>query len=547
MRVAWLIGLLALTASADASAQAHHSVPAGPMAAMSGRPGLGNVHHPVSTRSPAAQRAFDDGLALTYGFNHDEAVRSFQRAGRLDSTLAMAWWGAALALGPNINLPVDADHEKAAAKAIAKAQALAPHASAVERDCIAALATRYSSDPKADFKALDATYRNAMSALVKKYPDDLDLATLYAESIMDLRPWNYWSPDGTPAEGTTELVAVLESVLRRDPAHLGANHLYIHAVEASPHPERALESAHELTGAAPALGHLVHMPSHVYIRTGDYDEAAKLNDTAAEVDRTYIRKEKVEGVYPAMYFNHNLHFSAVSHALGGRYARSIRPARELEKNATPMAAMMPMIEAFVPTPLLIEVRFRRWSDVLKEPQPPATLHIATAIWHFAHGMALAGSGSPDRADSERVAIQESIQGIPADATVGFNPVPAVAAVADAMLGAKIAETRGDRKAAIDLLRQGVKAEDALTYDEPPDWYLHVRESLGGALLRDQQLAAAEQTFRDDLERHPRSGRSLFGLHAALAAEGRTYDAAIVQKEFERAWKTADTKLTVADL
>src|SRR5882724_3145634 len=293
-------------------------------------PGLGDVHHPVSTSNPEAQRFFDQGLALVYGFNHDEAVRSFKRAAELDPQLAMAFWGVALALGPNINMPVDAEHEQAAYEAVQKAMSLAAKASDAERAYIDALARRYSNDPKADLQKLSVDYKNAMSDVSRRFPDDLDAATLYAESIMDLRPWQFWSRDGKPAEGTAEMVGVLESVLRRDPQHTGANHYYIHAVEASPHPEWALPSAQRLKVLAPAAGHLVHMPAHIDIRAGNYEAAARSNAYAAEADREYFKVTGQVGMYPMMYYSHNLHFLAVAHSMQGRYQDAKRAADQLD-------------------------------------------------------------------------------------------------------------------------------------------------------------------------------------------------------------------------
>src|SRR5712692_9095413 len=292
-------------------------------------PGLGDVRHPVSTASSDAQRFFDQGLALVYGFNHAEAVRSFKHAAELDPQSAMAYWGIALALGPNINMDVDAEHEKGAYEAVQKAVSLAAKASEPERAYIQALAKRYSNDPRADLKKLAVNYRNAMADVVRRFPDDLDAATLYAESLMDLRPWQLWSSDGKPAEGTEELVAVLESVLRRNPGHTGANHYYIHAVEASPHPEWALPSAVRLKVLAPAAGHLVHMPAHIDIRTGDYEAAARSNAYAAEADRQYFTATGEQGMYPMMYYSHNLHFLAVANSMQGRYRDAKRAADQL--------------------------------------------------------------------------------------------------------------------------------------------------------------------------------------------------------------------------
>jgi tetratricopeptide (TPR) repeat protein len=270
--------------------------------------GMGEVNHPVSTRNPEAQRFFNQGLALAYGFNHDEAARSFRRAAKLDPSLAMAWWGVSLVHGPNYNLPADAERNKLAWEALRSSQRLAPKAKKKERDYIAAIAQRYSADPNADAAKLGQAYKDAMCQVMKRYPEDLDAATLCAEAGMNLRPWALWNKDGTPAPGTEEILAILEGVLKRDPRHVGANHYYIHAVEGSPRPERGLASAQQLESLAPGAGHLVHMPAHIYLRTGDYSKAAEVNVHAAEADRAYIAKAKPEGVYLLMYFPHNMHF-----------------------------------------------------------------------------------------------------------------------------------------------------------------------------------------------------------------------------------------------
>src|SRR5438445_5172202 len=317
-------------------------------------PGLGKVHFAVSTKNPEAQRYFDQGMAYLYGFNHEAAIKSFQQARQLDPNLAMADWGVALALGPNINLDVDPDREKQAYEMVQSA--LKKQASPKERDIINVLALRYSNDPNADLKKLAADYSRAMGALSKKYPNDLDLATLYAESMMDLRPWKFWSTEGKPAPQTEEIVTVLESVLKRDPTHLGANHYYIHAIEASKHPERALKSASRLQSAAPASGHLVHMPAHIYERTGNYSGAAKANETAAAVDRQFIAKNGKEGIYPLMYYNHNLQFGTASYAMEGRFADAKRLGDEFGANAAAVSKGMPMLESAEATPLLVLVR-----------------------------------------------------------------------------------------------------------------------------------------------------------------------------------------------
>ena len=510
--------------------------------------GLSNHHHPTSSKNAEAQRFFDQGMALMFAFNHDEAARSFRKAAELDPHLAIAEWGVGLALGPNINADVNLEQEKLAFEAVQRALKLADESPEHERAYITALSKRYSDDPKADLKKLAAAYKEAMGEVVKRWPDDLDAATLYAESAMDLRPWRLWTHDGKPAEGTEEIVAVLESVLRRDPNHIGANHYYIHAVEASPQPERALPNAQRLKTLAPAAGHLVHMPAHIYMRTGDYAEAAHCNDMAVVADRAYIKARAPKGIYPMMYFSHNLYFLAVANAMQGRAADALVAAEQLSAHVAPHVKEMPMLEGFLPTPTLIRARLHRWDEILKAPAPDAQLHIAGAIDHFARGLAHAATGNVGEAEKEQATFLAAKKSIPADAMYGQrNQAHSVLAVAEHMLAAKVALAKGDKKAAIDHLKSGAEAEDALNYMEPADWYLVSREVLGGLLLAGGEFAEAEKVFRADLARNARSGRALFGLCASLRGQGKTYAADLVQSEFEAAWKNADMQLRKEDL
>ena len=510
--------------------------------------GMGTHHHPVSTSNPEAQKFFDQGLAFVYAFNHDEAIRSFKRAAELDPDLAMAYWGVALALGPNINLDVDPEREKAAYEAAQKALSLATKTSDSERAYIEALVKRYSIDPKADLKQLAVDYKNAMGEVVKRFPDDLDAATLFAEAAMDLRPWKFWTADGKPAAGTEEIVATLESVLRRDPNHFGAIHYYIHAVEASQHPERALAYAPRLPVLVPAAGHLVHMPAHIYERTGDYYAAALSNKEAAKVDEAYIQARGGQSLYPLMYYSHNLHFLAIASVTAGRYGDALDGARRLETYVGPHLKEMPMLEGFMTVIPLALVQFNRWDDILKAPQPdPKTPGIAAA-WHFARGMAFSAKGRSADANREYAALVESEKAIPAEASFGLNSASQILKIAETVLGARIAPmTKSDTKAGLELLRKAVELEDALAYDEPPAWFLPTRQLLGGALFRSGDYAGAEQVFREDLQRNRRSGRALFGLLESLKAQKKNVAAAMIQREFDNAWKDADTKLTVQDL
>jgi tetratricopeptide (TPR) repeat protein len=509
--------------------------------------GMGSHHHPVSTTNAEAQKFFDQGLSFVYAFNHEEAIRSFKRAAELDPQLAMAQWGIALALGPNINLDVDPEREKAAYEAAHKALSLAAKAPENERAYIEALVKRYSIDPKADLKKLAVDYKNAMGEVVKRYPDDLDAATLYAESAMNLRPWQLWSADGKPAEGTEEIVAVLESVLRRDPNHFGAIHYYIHAIEASNSPERALAYAPKLPALVPAAGHLVHMPAHIYHRTGDYEAAALSNKDAAKADEAYIQASGAKGLYPLMYYSHNLHFLAIAESMSGRFAPAMTAAKQLEGHIGPNLKQMPMLEGFMLVSPLVLVQFNRWDDIEKLPQPDASRAGLKAIWHFSRGMAYEAKGRLPDAEREFAALLDIQKAMPADANFGLNKASKVLKIAEHVLGARIAmRTTGDQSTGLELLRKGVEVEDSLAYDEPQSWFLPVRVWLGGSLMRAGDHAGAEQVFRADLERNKRNGRSLFGLIESLKAQKKDHEARLIQQQFESAWKNADTTLKIED-
>ncbi|HKY29736.1 MAG TPA: hypothetical protein VJM12_17485 [Pyrinomonadaceae bacterium] len=522
---------------------AHAGSTAQPVALESG---LGDVDLRVSTTNAEAQKFFSQGMAYIYGFNHAEGIRSFKRAAELDPELAMAYWGISLALGSNYNLQAEAPQLKEAYANLQKAQSLAAKATEHERAYIDALSKRYSVDPETDREKLALAYRTAMSELMKRYPDDLDAATLYAESMMNLRPWRLWTIDGKPAEGTEEIVAVLEEVLRRNPNHPGANHYYIHAVEASPNADRALPSAMRLGKIAPKSGHLVHMPSHIYIRTGDYHEAAQSNVDAIVADRDFILRTGVRGVYPMMYYNHNIHFLASAHAMQGRFADSLKTARELEANVKPDLKGMPMLEMFMPYPLVSLIRFNKWDELLKTSKPENELKITTGYWHFGRGVAYAGKGQATEAEAEFKSLQSLKASIPADAGVGNSKVHDVLKIAELVLSGKIAYLRGDKTGAIGSLRQAVEAEKAIVYNEPPDWDLPSREILGGMLLLAGDNVEAEKVFRAELAMHRRNGRALFGLVESLKRQNKPA-AQMVQREFEKAWQSADTKLSVEDL
>jgi len=510
---------------------------------------VGRQHHPIKTRSAEAQAYFDQGITLLYGFNHEEAARAFRRAGELDPVSPMPLWGIALAAGPNYNMDVDAEREKMAFETVQKARKLAEDAPQVEKDYVAALAARYSGDANPDYKKLSGDFAAAMKELSQKYPDDLDAATMYAESLMDLTPWKLWSHDGTPGENTLEIVRLLESVLERDPNHAGANHYYIHAVEASPHPERALPCAHRLDTMVPQAGHLVHMPAHTYIRTGDYQAAARNNAMAAQVDRAYAQKADKEGsIYDLMYHSHNEHFLAMAASMAGNYAQAKAAADVLAKRLAPHARTMLMLDRFMFTPLWVDARFSKWDAILARLEPAKELPATHLMWRYTRTLAYVAKGEVEKASEEREQFSAEAAGVPADANFGEqNRAAEIVGVAGHILDARIAMAQGKKDDAIDHLKQAVAAEDALNYDEPADWYYPVRESLGATLLAADQAEEAEQVFREDLRQNPRNPRSLFGLMQSLKTQQKEANAAWVERQFKTAWKGADTKLKISDL
>ena len=531
-----------------ASAQQHsHGAAPRPVTLVQG---LGSLHHPVSTHNAEAQQFFDQGLRFIYAFNHDEAARSFQHAAELDPKLAMAYWGVAEAVGPNYNDPADPDRYKHSHEAVQKAVDLSVDASPSEQAYIQALALRFPADPNSDLKKAAEEYCNAMRQVVSEFPDDLDAATLFAEAGMNLHPWGLWHTDGTPEAGTEEIVATLESVMKRDPDHLGAIHYYIHAVEASNNPERALAGANKLAALAPGAGHIVHMPAHIYIRTGDYEAAVKTNEQAAAVDRAYIKTSGVPGIYSMMYYSHNLHFIAMCAAMNGNYLESKRNGELLVANVAPHVKDMPPLEGFMTIPAAVELRFHHWNEVLKMPQPDPAMKTVTVFWHFARGLALAGTGKVAEAEAEYKIVADAEAATPPDVIFQMpinNKAKDIMKIAEDVLGAKIAMAKNDNTGAIATLREAVAIQDTLKYGEPPDWFFPVRESLGAALLMNGDTAGAEKTFREDLDRNPRNPRSLFGLHQALTQEKRDYDAGFIQKQFDTSWKGGSRALKLEDL
>ena len=389
-----------------------------------------------------------------------------------------------------------------------------------------------------------------MRELVKQFPDDLDAATLFAEAGMNLHPWGLWHVDGSPELGTEEIVATLESVLRRDPNHMGAIHYYIHSVEASPNPEKALAAANRLAALAPAAGHLVHMPAHIYIRTGDFDAGVKTNQRAAAADRAYMQGGAPPGIYPAMYYSHNLHFIAMCASMEGDYAESSKAAQMLAAHVGPLVKDMPPLEGFMTIPIAVEVRFQKWDKIMAMKAPDPSMKVAGVFWHFARGMAEAAQGKTADAEAELKIVHTAAEQTPPDAVFAMpvnNKAKDVLTIAENVLGAKIALAKKDPAASMAMLRKAIAIQDTLKYDEPPDWFFPVRESLGAVLLLNGNAADAEKVFREDLDRNPRNPRSLFGLSESLKAQKRGYDAQFVDKQFQSSWKATDIKLKVEDL
>jgi tetratricopeptide (TPR) repeat protein len=534
--------ILAAPAFAD-EASHEHAAPTQKPAPEQLYEGLGNVHHPVTTKSELAQKYFDQGLAFDYGFNHDEAYQSFAAAAALDPNMAMANWGIALVFGPNYNLPGNDERMKIAYGAIQRAQSLEASASPEEKALIEALAKRYGPDGK-QTPEREKAYADAMRGVAHKYPDDPDVQALFAESLMDLHPWDLWTADGKPGPQTLELVATLERTLKKYPNHLGANHYYIHAVEASQHPELALPSAGRLATLAPTQGHLVHMPSHIYVRSGRYHDASNANEAAIKTDQYFLAKSHESGVYPVMYATHNFDFLLYGEMMEGRKRDSIKTARDL-KDMVPAEVVkaMPMGEVMWPKPYFAMARFGAWDEILAEPAPPKEFVYTTAMWHYARGMAFAAKGKIEDATAERKAFDESAASVAGDLTVGpNNKAPAITKLASQVLTAAIVSARGDHGEAIRDFTEAVRLQDALGYDEPPSWYYPVRETLGAELLANKQAAMAEAVYRDDLKRNPDNPRSLYGLAESLRAEGKAEEAAKVEERFTRGWSHADITL-----
>ncbi|KRA45341.1 hypothetical protein [Pseudoxanthomonas sp. Root630] len=512
---------------------------------------FGDLHRDVGTRTPLAQRYFDQGLRMAYGFNHEAAGRAFAEAARLDPQCAMCVWGQALVLGPNINLPMDPALAKDATALAARAADLATSAHPADRALILALQTRYADPAPEDRSALDRAYADALAQVVKQFPEDDDAATLYAEALMDLSPWAYWNADGTPAEYTPRLIGELERVLARNPRHIGAMHYYIHATEASPTPERALPYADALAALAPGSGHLVHMPAHTYIRVGRYHDATLTNFAATTADKDFLAVCRgSNGVYPLGYVPHNWHFATMTTSLTGSRTLALQAATQTAQRADHAAmgeAPMQFMQQFVVAPWLTQVRFGDWDAILADTRAPPTMPYPTAIRHFARGMAHARKGALAEAQRESDALR-AIAADPAMAQVSFfdiNNAATVLRVADALLRGELLRAQGKDDGAIAALREAATAEDALAYNEPADWPLPVRPYLGAALLDAGDAKGAADAFNQDLKTYPHNGWSLFGLAQAQEKLGLADAARETSQRQAAAWQWADAPLTAA--
>jgi tetratricopeptide (TPR) repeat protein len=547
----WILGLAAATASGETarhkhyekSAEADQPAPSGEMAPR--LQSLGKHTFPVRTKSTKAQLFVNQGVNLAYGFNHAEAGRAFREAARLDPGCAMAYWGQALVLGPNINAPMTPEDEPKAYALAQKAVALESKASAREQAYIGAVAQRYSGKAE-DRAARDRVYADAMRDLVRRYPGDRDAATLYAEALMDLRPWDYWRRDGQPYPGTREIVDTLERVMAANPAHPGANHYYIHVMEAWT-PEKAEAAADRLLALMPGAGHMVHMPSHIYQRVGRYADAVASNEAAIKADEGYITQCRAQGLYPMAYYPHNIHFLWFAASAEGRSQVAIDAARKAAATVSdPMVDQLPLLAGFRVVPWYALTRFGRWDEMLAEPAPPDRFLYLKGTWHYARGLALLGKGRLDEAETELGALRRIAEDRALEYTL-FSPntAAAILAVAPEVLAGELGARRKDYDAAIAHLEWAVRLEAGLVYTEPSETHYPPRQALAAVLLEAGRAKEAETVYWEDLRRNPDNGWSLIGLAQALRAEGRADEAAAAEARFEKAWAHADVKLTAS--
>jgi tetratricopeptide (TPR) repeat protein len=508
--------------------------------------GLGKHSRKVETKSPTAQRYVDQGLMFMFAFNHDEAVRAFRQAADLDADCAMAYWGIALASGMNYNDPSFTPAKaKVTADALAKAREKAPGETAANQALIEALAQRYPDPAPKERADAEKAYSRAMKAAWEKFSQDADIGALYAESLMNLRPWDLWTHDGKAQPETPEILRTLETVLKLAPAHPLANHLYIHAVEASPEPGKADAASDALRGKYAALGHLLHMPSHIDIRRGRWQEAVEANRVAIQADSSYQKVVPDQGFY-RMYMAHNHHmltFAAMMQGESGLALKTIRAMiAAVPKEWVAVKENAAIVDGFTAMPLEVLKRFGRWDDILKEPQPPEVFPIARALWQYNRGVALAAKGEGKNAREAQVCFRAAAAKVPEDARFGNNKASDLITIADQALEGEILFREGDIKGAIAALEKAVAREDQLRYSEPPDWFVPARHALGAILLRDNQAAAAEKVYREDLRRWPDNGWSLQGLAQTLEVLGKKDESMKVRQRFQEVWKRADVKI-----
>jgi tetratricopeptide (TPR) repeat protein len=509
---------------------------------------LGTLDFPITTNSELAQKYFNQGVILAYAFNHEEAFRSFEEVARLDTSCAMAYWGMAYVLGPNINLPMDAGVVATAYDAIQQAITLLDNETQREKDYIMALLKRYTSEQLEDRTHLDQAYSDEMRKLANKYLDDLDAATIFAESIMDLHPWDYWLKDGIPQPWTIEILSALENVIERNPNHHGANHLYIHAVEASKNPERGLVNADKLRFLAPGAGHLVHMPAHIYIRTGKYHEGSLANIRAVKSDEEYINQCNQQGFYPLAYYPHNYHFLWATATLEGDSKTAIDAA--IKTSQKPPDSLLNVcgyqtLQHFAVIPLYAYVTFGKWDEILNYPQPEDERPYMQSVWHYARGMAFIAKNNFAEAEKELAVLKvmrfdKDIEDL---SIWEINSAGTLIKIAYEVVSGELAAKRKDYPLAIGHLKKAVEIENTLRYDEPPTWFYPCRQNLGAVLIEAGKYADAQKVYEDNLSEIPDNGWGLFGLHQALLKQNKHNEAVVVEKRFKEAWRFADVRLT----